>query len=104
VASPVNKDRTAQLAVINPPDDRSMLARATEWASSAMTIAIEMVAPVLIGAWIDGRLGTKGVFAIIGGAIGVTAGIWSLLRVVEPLRRKRDSKPDRHEHPPKTPP
>ena len=76
------------------PDDRSLLARATEWATSATTVAVEMVAPILIGAWIDGWLGIRGVFAIIGGVIGVTGGIWSLLRMVEPLRRNTRHPPD----------
>lgn len=59
-----------------------------------MTIAIEMVVPILVGAWLDRRFGSKGLFSIIGGVLGMTAGIWSLLRMVEPLRRKP-------RHPPK---
>jgi F0F1-type ATP synthase assembly protein I len=65
-----------------------------QWASNATTVAAEMVAPILIGAWIDGRLGTKGVFAIVGGVIGMTAGIWSLLRMVAPLRRNGPRPPN----------
>jgi F0F1-type ATP synthase assembly protein I len=90
--------------VTDQPDDRSLLAHAAQWATGAMTIAVEMVAPVLIGGAIDRRLGTKAAFTIIGGAIGVAAGIWSLLRLVEPLRRDKHHSPDRHEHPRKPPP
>jgi F0F1-type ATP synthase assembly protein I len=86
------------------PDDRSLLARATEWTSGATTVAAEMVVPILIGAWIDKRLGLPGVFAIIGGVLGMTAGIWSLLRMVEPLRCDRRPTRDRHDHPPELPP
>lgn len=90
--------------VTEQPDDRSPLARATQWSVSTMTIAVEMVVPILLGAWIDGRLGTKGVFAIIGGTIGLAAGIWSLLRLVEPLRHDRQRTADRQEHPHQPPP
>ena len=90
--------------MINPPDDRSLLARATEWAASTTTVAAEMVVPILIGAWIDGRLGTKGAFAILGGVLGVTVGTRSLLRMVEPLRRSRGERPDQHDRTRNAPP
>ena len=64
-----------------------------------MTVAAEMVVPILIGAWIDGRLGTKGLFAIIGGIIGVAGGIWSLLKMVAPLQQNRRQPHDRREPP-----
>jgi hypothetical protein len=80
--------------VFNQPDDRSLLARAYGLASQVTAIAAEMVAPILIGAWFDRRLGYKGLFAIIGGAIGVTTGIWSLLRMAAPPRNSRRQTPD----------
>lgn len=78
---------------VNPlPDDRSLLARATEWSFAVMTIGVEMVLPILGGHWLDDWLGIKGVFAILGGILGVSAGLWSLLRMVEPLRRSDDER------------
>jgi len=68
------KDHAAQSAVTNQSDDRSLLAQAVGWASLATTVAAEMVVPILIGAWVDTRLGLKGLFAILGGVMGVTAG------------------------------
>ena len=85
--------------MINQPEDRSLLARASGWAANTMTIAAEMVVPILIGAWIDRRLGLKGPFAISGGVMGVTVGIWSLLRMVEPLRSGRRKMTNHHEDP-----
>ena len=35
--------------VTEQPDDRSPLARATQWSVSTMTIAVEMVVPILLG-------------------------------------------------------
>jgi F0F1-type ATP synthase assembly protein I len=69
-----------------------------------MAIAAEMVVPILIGAWIDGRLGTHGALAILGGVLGVTVGIWSLLRMVEPLRQRRDKTSNGHDGTRKAPP
>ena len=45
--------------MVEPRDDRSPLALAVEWSSRIIAIAVEMVAPALVGAWIDVRLGTK---------------------------------------------
>ncbi len=50
-----------------------------------MTVAAEMVIPILIGAWADSRLGTRGLFAILGGVLGGTSGIWTLMRMVHTL-------------------
>ena len=80
-------------------DDRSSLARVVQVSSQMTTIAGEMVVPILLGAWIDGRAGTKGLFAIIGGAIGITVGIWSLLRLVQPPRRNHRPGSVRKDHP-----
>jgi F0F1-type ATP synthase assembly protein I len=85
--------------VVDQRDDRSPFALAMEWSVQIMTIALEMVVPILIGAWIDGRLGTKGIIATAGGVAGMTLGIWSLLRLVKPLSNSRNQKPDRNEHP-----
>jgi F0F1-type ATP synthase assembly protein I len=65
-------------------DDRSPLARATEWVSVAATAALEIAVPILIGFWLDKRLGTHVLFMLIGVAVGITACIWSLLRMAAP--------------------
>ena len=59
-----------------PPDDRSALARAFELGSLATTIALEMVVPIVLGSWLDGWLGTKAVFTIVGGVLGMAGGLW----------------------------
>lgn len=76
--------------VTETPDDRSLLARAAELASTVTTICVQMVVPVLLGYWLDLRLGTKAVFAILGGILGLSIGLWSLLRLTAPLRRPPD--------------
>jgi hypothetical protein len=70
--------------VANSPDNRSPLAVAAEWASRIMTVSLEMVLPGVIGVWLDGRLGTKLVFALLGFGGGMVLGVWHLLQMLKP--------------------
>ena len=51
-----------------------------------MTVAIGMVVPGLVGYYLDGRLNTRALFTILGFGIGVTCGVWQLLRMASPPR------------------
>lgn len=51
----------------------------------ATTVSAEMVVPLFLGYWVDQRLGTKVVFALLGGAAGLSVGIWSLIRLTKAL-------------------
>lgn len=68
-------------------DDRSAMSKAMAMATSVTSVALEMVLPVFLGYWLDTKLGTRALFAIVGGAVGLTAGIWNLVR----LTRRRGS-------------
>ena len=57
-----------------------------------MTIALGMVVPGLVGYWLDGRLGTHALLTILGFGLGVTFGIWELLRMTRPRRGNDDGK------------
>ena len=46
-----------------------------------MTVSFEMVLPGLAGYWLDSRLGTKAIFTLFGCGLGMTWGIWHLLRM-----------------------
>jgi len=92
--------------VTETPDDRSLLARAAEFASTVTTICLQMVIPVLLGYGLDVWLGTRAVFAILGGLLGLAAGLWSLMRLTAPLSRRplnrdriRPDNPQDAEHP-----
>jgi F0F1-type ATP synthase assembly protein I len=52
-----------------------------EMSSLVTTIALEMVVPILLGYWIDHRLGSAAVFTILGGVLGMTLGIWHLIKM-----------------------
>jgi hypothetical protein len=65
-------------------DGRSPIAIAAAWASRIMTVALEMVLPAVLGAWIDGKLGTRAVATLIGVVLGMALGLWHLVRLTRP--------------------
>lgn len=71
--------------VNNLPDGRSPIAVAIHWASQVTTISVEMVLPALLGVWADQKLGTKAVFTILGGILGLWLGVWNLMRIAKEL-------------------
>ena len=70
----------------NGSDDRSAFAKAIDLASQVTTISIMMALPALIGHWIDRRLNTVALFMLLGFALGMTGGIWQLIKLIN----KRD--------------
>ena len=59
------------------------MAKAIGKASEVTTIAFMMVLPVLIGYWLDAYLfDTLPLCAIIGLVLGMTCGIWQLIKLV----------------------
>ena len=64
------------------------MAKATAAASRAMTVALEMVLPGILGLWLDRRLGTWLLFTVLGFIFGLTLAIWHLLKMTKPVRPK----------------
>jgi F0F1-type ATP synthase assembly protein I len=60
------------------------MAEAMSWVSRITTICGMFSLPPLGGVWVDGKLGTTPLFIVIGAALGFTAGIYSLLKIVTP--------------------
>ena len=54
---------------------------------------MEMVAPPLLGYWVDQWLGTRFVFLAIGGVLGVVLGVMSLVRLSPPDSTKKKKQP-----------
>jgi hypothetical protein len=46
-----------------------------------MTICLEMVVPGLVGYWVDQKLGTRVVFTVLGFAVGLSSGLWHLIKM-----------------------
>lgn len=80
--------------VNNIPDGRSPIAVAMHWASQVTTISIEMVLPVLLGVWVDRRLGTRFIFTLLGAAAGLWLGLWSLIRLGKTIEENDRSEGD----------
>jgi hypothetical protein len=59
------------------------MAKAMGWAARVMTVSFEMVLPGFAGIWVDGRLGTKVLFTLLGFAAGMTIAILHLLRMTK---------------------
>jgi F0F1-type ATP synthase assembly protein I len=56
-----------------------------------MAVALGMVLPGLVGYWVDTRLGTRAVLTILGFALGMTYGIWELVRMGRRRPQNRDN-------------
>lgn len=82
----------AVIAVTNPPDDRSPMARAFAWSSWVTAISLEMVVPGMIGFWVDLQLGTVMLFLVLGVILGMSVGVFQLVRLTTP--RNADSEKD----------
>jgi hypothetical protein len=67
----------------HPEDDRSAVSVAYAWATRVMVIAAEMVVPGLAGVWIDQKLGTLVLFALVGFAFGTTIAVMHLVRMAK---------------------
>ena len=69
------------------------MAVAYTWAARVMVISFEMVAPGLLGLWLDQRLGTKVLFLTLGLVLGMTIGMMHLLRIAKmtPSKTKKSS-------------
>jgi F0F1-type ATP synthase assembly protein I len=64
-------------------DDRSPSAKAYQWSSRIMVVSMEMVLPGLAGYWLDQKLGTVVLFMLLGFAVGGTAAVVHLMRMVK---------------------
>lgn len=58
------------------------MAKAYQWSTRIMVVAMEMVLPGLAGYWLDQRLGTVVLVMLIGFAVGGTAAVVHLIRMV----------------------
>jgi F0F1-type ATP synthase assembly protein I len=78
----------------HPADDRSAIAMAWGWSSRILVIAVEMVAPGLLGYYfLDRWLGTKFLFLLIGLAIGMTGAILHLMQMTRSVSNVYKSQP-----------
>ena len=53
------------------------------------TLAVTVLAGLGGGYWLDGRLGTRPVFLLLGGALGVGAALYHFFKVVAGLDKRQ---------------
>jgi F0F1-type ATP synthase assembly protein I len=61
----------------------SLIGEAMKWVSVVTSFVGVLIVPALGGIWIDNLLGTKGLFAILGGIVGLVGGMYCLLEMVK---------------------
>lgn len=69
--------------VMIPRDDRSVLAKAYDWAWRIMAVSLVMVLPGIAGYWIDIKLRTVCLFLVVGLGLGSFAALRMLMRIVQ---------------------
>lgn len=79
------------VAVPDESQTPNPIAAAMEWVSRIITVALIMVLPGVGGQWLDARWGT-GFIGLMGFALGLTAGIWTLLQMTRSLNSKGGGK------------
>ncbi len=62
--------------------DLRWMANGMQWVARITTVALEMVVPVVIGMWLDQKLGTR-FLGLLGLIVGVPLGIWHLVRMTK---------------------
>ena len=74
------------------PDDQSPAAKAYQWSTRIMVVALEMVLPGLAGHWLDDRLGTHVLFMLLGFSVGGTAAVFHLIHMTRAEASRKSSK------------
>lgn len=65
------------------PDKRAGWAIGIAWANQIIALCMEMALPALAGFWLDNKLGTKFILLLVGLGLGITAGIYGLIRLTK---------------------
>jgi F0F1-type ATP synthase assembly protein I len=53
-----------------------------------MTLAVTVLAGVAGGHWLDGRLGTRPMLLVLGGTLGLAAGLYHFFKTVAGLQKR----------------
>jgi F0F1-type ATP synthase assembly protein I len=79
----------------DPPEDRKS-AGVSPFAMLGVGLEIAVPAALFIlgGNWVDGRLGTRPLFLVLGAAVGMATGFYSLVRRVMVRKQGEDGKSD----------
>ncbi len=74
------------------PDENSGFAKSVRevgpYLGLGLQLAVTIVAMVLLGSWLDKKFDTGYVFTLIGGIVGISAGIYNLIKTVNDLEKR----------------
>jgi F0F1-type ATP synthase assembly protein I len=68
-------------------DQRSNMAKGIDWATRISSACLSMVLPSIGGYYLDNWLGTKVVFLLVGLVLGMTLGIYQLVRLANSVEK-----------------
>ena len=72
---------------MSDPEERHPMAVAYDWVGRIFAVCIEMIAPGILGIWLDTQLGTS-FLVILGFGFGTVAGIYHLLLMAQDEAKK----------------
>ena len=75
-----------------PP--REFWVGATAYTHLGITFAIVVLGGFFGGYWLDGKIGTRPLLAIVGAFIGATGGFITLIRTLNRLRKEQEKRSD----------
>lgn len=74
------------------PDENSGFAKSIRevgpYLGLGLQLAVTIVAMVLIGSWADKKFDTGYIFTLIGGILGISVGIYNLIKTVNDLDKR----------------
>ena len=74
------------------PDENSGFAKSVRevgpYLGLGLQLAVTIVAMVLLGSWLDNKFDAGYVFTLIGGVVGISAGIYNLVKTVNELEKR----------------
>ncbi len=63
-----------------PPETEATLVTMARYSGHGLTLALSVGLFLLLGWWLDGRLGTTPLLTIVGAMVGAAAGFYSMLQ------------------------
>lgn len=74
------------------PDENSGFAKSVRevgpYLGLGLQLAVTIVTMVLLGSWLDKKFDSGYVFTLIGGIVGISAGIYNLVKTVNDLEKR----------------
>lgn len=80
--------------MVEPIDDRSLMAQALSQGSHVTAISLMMVIPAIMGYFVDQRLNTLILFTGLGFVLGIAIATWQLVQFVRHQERQGQKRRD----------